>query len=114
MVNCLFCKIIQNEISAQKIYEDEHTVIIKDIDPQAPNHFLAIPKKHYAGIQDVPGEESNLFGHLFEAIGKVVKEERLEEKGYRLVINYGEKAGQSVHHIHVHLLSGRTMTWPPG
>lgn len=113
MENCIFCKIIRNEIPSQKIYEDESTIIIKDLDPQAPNHFLAIPRKHFAGIHEVPASEQNLFNKLFLAISEAVKKEKLENS-YRLVINYGEKAGQSVSHIHVHILSGRKFHWPPG
>ena len=114
MENCLFCKIIKNEIPAQKIYEDENTIIINDINPQAPYHYLAIPKKHYTGIQDIPESDSNIFVQLFSAISEFVKKEGLSDKSYRLVINYGEKAGQSVHHVHVHILSGRSFGWPPG
>ncbi len=114
MENCLFCKIVKGEIPAQKVYEDESTLIFKDINPQAPLHYLAIPKKHYRGIQDVPEQESTLFQNLFAAISAVVKKEELNSKGYRLVVNYGDSAGQAVHHIHVHILSGRTLHWPPG
>lgn len=114
MDQCLFCKIIKNEIPADRIYEDDSTVIIKDIDPQAPVHYLAIPKKHFPGIHNIPSSEINLIPELFSAITKVIENESLNQNGYRLVINYGEKAGQTVSHIHVHILSGRSMHWPPG
>jgi histidine triad (HIT) family protein len=114
MENCIFCKIIRNEIPAQRVYEDESTIVIKDLSPQAPYHYLAIPRKHFAGIQDIPESDSQLFQTLFSAIAKTIKKENLDEKSYRLVINYGDEAGQSVHHIHVHILSGRQLHWPPG
>jgi histidine triad (HIT) family protein len=114
MDDCIFCKIIRNEIPSRKIYEDESSIVISDLNPQAPHHFLAIPRKHFAGIHEVPVEEGSLFETLFRAISETVKKEKLNEKGYRLVINYGEKAGQTVHHIHVHILSGRDFHWPPG
>lgn len=114
MDDCIFCKIIRNEIPSKKIYEDESAIVISDLNPQAPQHFLALPRKHFAGIHEVPGKEGTLFETLFRAISETVKREKLNEKGYRLVINYGEKAGQTVHHIHVHILSGREFHWPPG
>jgi histidine triad (HIT) family protein len=114
MENCIFCKIIHNEIAAPRIYEDESTIVIKDLSPQAPYHYLALPRKHFAGIQDVPESDTQLLQTLFSAIAKTVKKEKLDEKGYRLVVNYGDNAGQSVHHIHVHILSGRQFHWPPG
>jgi histidine triad (HIT) family protein len=114
MDKCIFCKIINKEIPSQTIFENDSVVIIRDNNPQAPTHLLALPKKHYAGVHQVPVSESDLFQSLFSAIGEVVTKEGLDEKGYRQVINFGEKAGQSVAHIHVHILSGRTFNWPPG
>lgn len=114
MENCIFCKIIRNEIPSQKIYEDQNCIVIRDLDPQAPNHFLAIPRKHFAAVHQVPPSEGELFSNLFFAISEAVKKENLDQNSYRLVINYGEKAGQTVHHIHVHILSGRVFDWPPG
>ncbi|HON10169.1 MAG TPA: histidine triad nucleotide-binding protein [Chitinispirillaceae bacterium] len=112
--NCLFCKIIRNEIPAQKVFENDSMVIIKDISPQAPYHYLGIPKEHYPGIHDIPEGKTDILEKLFSSISEFVKKEGLVEKGYRLVVNSGEKAGQSVDHIHVHILSGRAMGWPPG
>ncbi len=114
MPDCIFCKIIAGQIPASKIYEDEHTLIFKDISPKAPVHLLAIPKKHFEGIHDVPASEMSLMTELFAAIAKAVKQLQLAENGYRLVINSGEHAGQAVPHIHVHILSGRDLAWPPG
>jgi histidine triad (HIT) family protein len=113
-MDCLFCKIIKKEIPAPRVYEDENTVVIRDINPQAPVHLLALPRKHHAGVHEVTAADNKLFGQIFQAVSKVVEQEKLASQGYRLVINFGEKAGQSVPHIHVHILSGRSMLWPPG
>jgi histidine triad (HIT) family protein len=112
--NCLFCKIIKKEIPAPRVYEDEHTIVIRDINPQAPVHLLALPRKHYTGVHEVNPADNKLFERLFKAISTVVEQEKLSGAGYRLVVNFGEKAGQTVPHIHVHILSGRSMRWPPG
>ncbi|MDG5814890.1 HIT domain-containing protein [Chitinispirillales bacterium ANBcel5] len=114
MENCLFCKIIKNEIPAQKVYENSTCIIIKDIDPQAPMHYLAIPKRHYEAIHQIPAEEKHICCDLFDSISMFLTKEGLDQKGYRLVLNSGKNAGQSVFHIHVHILSGREMHWPPG
>ena len=113
-MDCLFCKIINKEIPAPRLYEDDHTIVIKDINPQAPVHLLALPRRHYAGVHEVGSADGRIFEQLFKAVRTVVEQEKLADKGYRLVINFGEKAGQSVPHIHVHVLSGRSMQWPPG
>lgn len=114
MGNCIFCRIHRKEIPAQIVFENDSVCVIKDINPQAPYHFLAIPKTHFPGIQDVPESEDCLFSKLFASIREFVKKESLDLKGYRCMINSGEKAGQSVDHLHVHILSGRAMDWPPG
>ena len=114
MTNCLFCKIINNEIPAPRVYEDEIAIVIRDLNPQAPTHLLAIPRAHYEGVHEVPAEEGALFQGLFNAVTKAIDKEQLAGAGYRLVVNSGEKAGQSVPHIHVHILSGRQLHWPPG
>lgn len=115
MSDCLFCKIIENKIPAQRVYEDDSSIVIKDINPQAPIHYLAIPKKHYSSVHHVPPAEMELLSKLFHAINQVVRSESLESTGgYRLIINSGENAGQAVGHIHVHILAGRKMDWPPG
>ncbi|MBN1309346.1 MAG: HIT domain-containing protein [Chitinispirillaceae bacterium] len=114
MNDCLFCKMVNNSISVPRVYEDDRVIVIRDINPQAPRHLLAIPRSHYPGIHLVPPEEHTLFQSLFSAIQAVVLKEGIAEEGYRLVINSGTSAGQSVDHIHVHILNGRTMHWPPG
>jgi len=114
MTDCIFCKIIAGQIPAAKIFEDENIIVFKDITPKAPVHLLAIPKTHFATIQDIPEPEMGIITKLFSAIAKTVQTLGLCEKGYRLVINSGERAGQAVPHIHVHILAGRELAWPPG
>ncbi len=105
MNDCLFCKIIAGEIPSKKVYED-------DIDPQAPTHFLVIPKEHIVSCGEVTAENAAVVGHCFQVISKVTKELGLQD--FRVVSNCGERAGQSVFHLHFHVLGGRDMTWPPG
>lgn len=114
MNECLFCKIVSGEIPSTKVYEDEHCIAFNDIDPKAPTHILLIPKKHYAAIHEIPKDKGELFSHIMQAVQKIVTEKNLQTEGYRLVVNSGERAGQTVFHIHVHILSGRDMQWPPG
>jgi histidine triad (HIT) family protein len=114
MDQCIFCKIIKKEIPSQVVYENDSVLIFKDITPKAPTHLLAIPKKHYAGVHLVPPGDTIIFQQLFTAIGETVKMIGLDLAGYRQVINFGDNTGQTVHHIHVHILSGRDFTWPPG
>ena len=112
MTDCLFCKIVGGEIPAKKVYEDEAAVVFHDIDPKAPTHLLVIPKAHIVSCGDITAENSAVVGHLFEVIGKVTKE--LGISAFRVVSNCGASAGQSVFHLHFHVLAGRDMTWPPG
>ena len=112
MSDCLFCKISAGEIPSNKVYEDELCYAFYDIDPQAPTHFLVIPKAHIGSVAEVTGDNSAVVAHIFEVIAKVTKELGLDS--YRVVSNIGEQAGQSVHHLHFHVLSGRDMAWPPG
>lgn len=112
MSDCLFCKIANGEIPSNKVYEDDLCCAFYDIDPQAPTHFLVIPKVHIGSVSEINGDNSTVIGHIFEVIAKLSKELGLES--YRVVSNIGEQAGQSVHHLHFHVLSGRDMTWPPG
>ena len=112
MSDCLFCKISAGEIPSNKVYEDELCYAFYDIDPQAPTHFLVIPKAHIGSVAEVSGDNSAVVAHIFEVIAKVTKALGLDS--YRVVSNIGEQAGQSVHHLHFHVLSGRDMTWPPG
>ncbi len=109
---CLFCKIAKGEIPSKKVYEDEVCYAFYDIDPQAPVHFLVIPKTHIGSCAEIDGGNSAVAGHMLEVIAKVAKE--LGLTSYRVVSNIGEQAGQSVKHLHFHVLAGRDMTWPPG
>lgn len=110
--DCLFCAIAAGEIPSRKVYEDELCLAFYDIEPQAPVHFLVIPKKHIASVAQLGAEDASLVAHLFEVIAMQTKAMGLES--YRVVSNIGEQAGQSVPHLHFHVLSGRDMTWPPG
>lgn len=110
--NCLFCKIVKGEIPAKILYKDEKCVAFNDIDPQAPTHFLVIPKAHIGSVSEITEDNSGVAAHIFEVIAKLSKELGLDS--YRVVSNIGEQAGQSVFHLHFHVLSGRDMTWPPG
>ena len=112
MSDCLFCKIAAGQIPSNKLYEDDQLLAFSDIDPQAPTHFLVIPKAHIGSVAEVTGDNSAVVAHIFEVIAKVTKELGLDS--YRVVSNIGEQAGQSVFHLHFHVLSGRDMTWPPG
>ena len=112
MENCLFCKIIKGEIPCTKMYEDQNMIVIKDIDPKAKNHFLAIPKSHFKLLADMTEEQSETLRQCFLTIPKLQKELQLEN-GYRLVINQGDDAGQTVFHLHIHILSGQKMGWTP-
>ena len=109
----LFEKIINKEIPADIIYEDDISIVIKDISPQAPTHLLIIPKKVIPKLSDATAEDQNILGHLMLIAGKIADDLGLDET-FRLVVNNGAKAGQSVFHLHLHLLSGRPLNWPPG
>ena len=110
-MDCLFCKIIEGVIPSDKVYEDEHVYGFKDINPTAPTHLLFIPKVHMKNLTESEGKEEALL-HLFKAIRSYVREEGLDEEGYRLVINAGKLGQQTVDHLHVHLITGRQLTWP--
>ena len=112
MTDTIFAKIIRREIPATIVHEDEEVLGFKDIAPQAPVHFLVIPKAHIASVAGVNEENSAVVAHIFEVIAKLTKEKGIES--YRVVSNIGEQAGQSVPHLHFHVLAGRDMTWPPG
>jgi len=112
-MDCLFCKIVSGAIPAKRVYEDDHVLAFPDINPQAPEHILVIPKKHIASLAHATPEDAAMLGHLIWAVGEVAREQNLAN-GYRLVINTGPDGGQTVDHLHVHLLGGRHMTWPPG
>lgn len=112
-MDCLFCKIIEGEIPSQCLYEDDKVYVFKDIEPQAPVHFLVIPKKHIDSLDAMGDEDSELIGYVFKKIRDLAGEEGLEN-GYRVVNNIGEDGGQSVKHMHFHVLGGRSLQWPPG
>ncbi len=114
MEECIFCKIARHEISSDIIYEDEEFVAFKDINPQAPVHILIIPRKHIPTINDLSSEDVSLTGKMILLAKKLAQENGIAEKGYRLVFNCNREAGQMVFHIHLHLLGGRPMGWPPG
>jgi histidine triad (HIT) family protein len=113
MSDCLFCKIIDGNIPAKKVYEDDRTFAFQDINPQAPTHVLIIPKKHVVDIKSAAPEDAELIGYCNLVAAKIAKERGLEG-GFRTVYNVGPDAGQTVFHLHLHLLGGRPMTWPPG
>lgn len=113
-MDCLFCKIAQGEISANKIYQDEKIVAFDDINPQAPQHKIIIPRKHIATLNDLELGDETLVGQMAETAAKLAKQLGIDKDGYRIVMNCNSLAGQSVFHIHFHLLGGRRMAWPPG
>lgn len=113
-MDCIFCKIIHREIESKIIYEDEHVIAFDDNNPQAPQHKLIIPKEHVANLNDLTADKLNLTGYLIAAAQKLAKTLNIADTGYRLVMNCNVEGGQTVSHIHLHLLGGRHMTWPPG
>ncbi len=114
MMDCLFCKIATGEMSTDLVYEDDEFVAFRDINPQAPTHVLVIPRRHIATLNDLDQEDSDLAGKLMLAAKAIAAQEGIAEDGYRAVINCNAGGGQAVYHIHLHLLGGRQMTWPPG
>lgn len=113
MDDCIFCKIIAGEIPSSKVYEDDLCYAFRDIEPQAPTHILIIPKEHIKSADEITNENSAVVAHIFEVIALLAKQEGLS-KGYRVVNNCGDSAGQSVKHLHFHLMGGRDFTWPAG
>lgn len=112
-MDCIFCKIANGEIPTSKVYEDETVIAFKDLEPQAPTHVLVIPKKHITSAADITPENSTVVAHIFEVIAKLSKDLNMEN-GFRVVNNCGDSAGQTVKHLHFHLMSGREFTWPAG
>jgi len=113
MSDCLFCRILSGEIPAKKVYEDEHAFAFEDINPQAPTHVLIISKKHLKGLKEATAEDAELLGHCQLVAARIARERKIED-GYRTVFNVGPRSGQSVFHLHLHLLGGRDLRWPPG
>ena len=114
MQTCLFCRIIERQAPAKIVYEDEQVVAIEDIHPQAPVHLLVLPRKHLTSLREASAEDEPVLGRLLTIAAKLARERQLDSKGYRTVINTGSLAGQSVFHVHVHVLGGRAFHWPPG
>lgn len=114
MSDCIFCKIARGEMDTKLIYEDDQVVAFNDMEPQAPVHLLIIPKKHISTLLDISAEDQELIGHIYRVAAKLARENDIAEDGFRLVSNCNENGGQSVYHIHFHLLGGRSMQWPPG
>lgn len=112
-MDCIFCKIAAGEIPSKKVYEDDSVLAFYDLEPQAPVHILVIPKKHIASAAEITPENSAVISHIFEVIAKLSRELNMED-GFRVVSNCGESAGQSVKHLHFHVMSGRSFTWPAG
>jgi histidine triad (HIT) family protein len=111
---CLFCRIASGEIATKKICEDDQVVAFNDINPQAPTHILVIPRKHIASLDDLNEEDAAIIGTTLVRVAEIARSLKLNGEGYRVVANHGEDAGQTVFHIHFHLLGGRNFSWPPG
>jgi len=112
--NCIFCKIIRGEIPSKKVFEDDQLLVIEDVSPQAPLHLLLLPKVHFVNCLDMTPQEDALVGYAFRKGGEIAREKGYDASGFRIVQNNGAGAGQSVFHIHFHLLAGRSFGWPPG
>lgn len=113
-MDCLFCKIAQREIASKVLFEDPEIIAIQDINPQAPTHILILPKKHITTINDTDSSDEQLLGRMILTGKKLAQAQQISEGGYRLVFNVNSDGGQAVYHIHLHVLGGRQMTWPPG
>ena len=114
MDNCIFCKIVNGEIPSKKVYEDESVAAFYDIEPQAPVHVLIIPKAHFASTLELSDDTAQVVGNMVLAANKIAKELGVDESGFRLVMNTGRDAGQTVPHLHMHLMGGRSFSWPAG
>ena len=113
-MNCLFCSIVEKKFPSKIIYEDDDMIAFDDINPQAPVHVLIVPKKHISTVLDTKPEDNELIGKLFQTANKISQDRGVAERGFRLVTNCKREAGQTVYHLHLHLLAGRPMKWPPG
>jgi histidine triad (HIT) family protein len=114
MSDCLFCGIADGKIKANLVYQDEALLAFKDIAPKAPVHILIIPRKHVVSVLDIEANDGGVIGRIFQVAGQLAREQGIADSGFRVVVNSGADAGQSVSHLHYHLLGGRRMTWPPG
>ncbi len=114
MSDCLFCRVVAGEIPAKVVFQDEHLVAFQDINPQAPMHVLIVPRRHVATLNDLSGTDDALVGEMVRRAASIASEQGYAQRGYRTVFNCNADAGQTVFHIHLHVLGGRPMTWPPG
>jgi histidine triad (HIT) family protein len=114
MTDCLFCGIVAEKVKANVVFKNDYVVVFKDINPKAPVHLLIIPRKHIAGVLDIEPEDSAIIGEIFQVAARLARDHGIAESGFRVTVNSGPDAGQSVFHLHYHLLGGRQMTWPPG
>jgi histidine triad (HIT) family protein len=114
MADCLFCKVVAGQVPATLVFQNDHVVAFKDITPRAPTHVLIVPRRHIATLNELSPEDDALVGEMVRAAAAIAKDQGLSERGYRTVFNCNAEAGQTVFHIHLHLLGGRPMTWPPG
>lgn len=112
--DCLFCRIVGGEVPSTKVLEDDLVVAFRDVAPRAPTHVLIVPREHVPSVRELTEEDGALAGHLLVTADRIAREEGISDAGYRLVVNVGPWGGQSVEHLHLHLLGGRAMTWPPG
>lgn len=113
-MDCIFCKVAAHDVPARTVFENERLIAFHDLFPQAPTHILIIPKTHYTTLNDVPASDSALLGEMMSTATQIAKELGVDESGYRVVMNCNKDGGQSVYHIHLHLLAGRQLGWPPG
>ena len=113
-MDCIFCKIAKHEVPAKVVYEDEQVIAFNDANPQAPIHLLIIPKKHIPSIMEITEEDGKILGKIALVAQELARKNNIDNKGFRLVINTGDEGGQTVNHLHIHLLGGRSLTWPPG
>ena len=114
MADCLFCKVVAGQVPATLVFQNDHVVAFKDITPRAPTHVLIVPRRHIATLNELSPEDDALVGEMVRSAAAIAKEQGLSERGYRTVFNCNAEAGQTVFHVHLHLLGGRPMTWPPG
>jgi histidine triad (HIT) family protein len=113
MSDCLFCDVVEGKAKSRKVYEDDKVVVFEDIKPQAPTHVLIIPKKHIRGLKEAQAQDAEIIGYMHLIAAQIARERGIED-GYRTVFNVGHNSGQSVFHLHLHLIGGRRMSWPPG
>ncbi|UCG77967.1 MAG: histidine triad nucleotide-binding protein [Nitrospirota bacterium] len=113
-MDCIFCKIVDGQIPAKIVYEDDKAIAFEDVNPQAPVHVLIIPRKHISTILDIEEEDKGLIGHMYSVGNEIAKRKNIDSRGFRSVMNCNEDGGQAVFHLHLHILGGRSMQWPPG